>query len=166
MANTKVSLKAVVPTKDVIDTKQLLGVIKGAAVETARGMRADFLKTTRTWKHRVVFTIQITVDGNAQATVYTDDDIYNYVNGGTKPHMIKPRRKKRLAFGVPFRAKTRVGFLGSGNGKRGNTMVFSKGVMHPGTDARNFDKVIADKWQTPYEQLMQRRVDNAIDARG
>lgn len=164
-SKTAVELHAIVPKDDIVNVKSIIGVIKGAGVEIAKKVRVDLLKTTRTWKHRVIFTIKLDVGSEAVATVYTDDEIYNYVSGGTKPHWIKPRRAKFLAFGVPFRAKTRVGFIGSSNGKRGNTMVFSRGVYHPGTEARDFDKVIAEKWQPVYEQLMQRRIDNAIDAR-
>lgn len=162
---TKVGLEAVVPSKDIINVKQLMGVIKGVGLEVTRGMRKDFEKTTRTWKHRVIFTIQINVNDTALAMVYTDDDIYNFVNGGTRPHIIKPRKAKFLAFGVPFKAKTRVRFLGSGNGSKGKTMILSKGVKHPGSEAREFDQVITGKWLPVYEQLMDRRIENALDAR-
>lgn len=164
--NTSVELTAILPKGDVINIKAMMGVIKGGSVEIAKKVRVDLQKTTRTWKHRVVFVIKIGVGNDeSQVTVYTDDDIYNYVSGGTKPHWIKPRRAKALRFGVPFKAKTRVGFIGSSNGKRGDTLVFSKGVYHPGSEARDFDKVIADKWQPVYVELMQRRIDNAVDAR-
>lgn len=165
MPDTRVRLRAITPSKDVINTKQIMGVIKGATVETARGMRTDFQKTTRTWKNKPVFVIQITVDGDAQATVYTDNLIYQFVSGGTRPHMIRPKNAKVLRFGVPFLSKTKVRWLSSRNGKRGNTMIYSKGVMHPGTEPRDFDLEIAAKWLPRYEILMERRINNALEVR-
>lgn len=161
----KIELTAILPKGDIINVKQLMGVIRGAGVEVGRGMRTDLEKTTRTWKHKPIFTIRIDTKGDALVSVFTDSLIYYFVSHGTEPHIIKPRRKKVLAFNVPFTAKTKVRWIGSRNGSRGKLQVFSKGVMHPGTEAREYDQVVTDKWQPKFEILMQRRIDNAIDAR-
>lgn len=166
MAKTlDITLRAITPKGEIINAKKLMGVIRGAGVEIGRGIRTDLEKTTRTWKHKPIFTIHIETKGDALVSVYTDNLIYYFVSHGTEPHIIKPRRKKFLAFGVPFQAKTRVRWIGSRNGSRGKLQVFSKGVHHPGTEAREFDKVVSDKWQPKFEILMKRRIDNAIDAR-
>ena len=161
----KIALTAILPKGDIINVKQLMGVIRGAGVEVGRGMRTDLEKTTRTWKHKPIFTIRIDTKGDALVSVFTDSLIYYFVSHGTEPHIIKPRRKKVLAFNVPFTAKTKVRWIGSRNGSRGKLQVFSKGVMHPGTEAREYDQVVTDKSQPKFEILMQRRIDNAIDAR-
>lgn len=164
--NLEITIKAITTKDDIINVKQLLGVIKGASVEAAKAVRKDMEKTTRTWKHKPVFVIKIAVgNGEAQATVYTDDAIYSYVTLGTKPHIIRPRKAKFLAFLTPFKAKTRVRFIGSSNGKRGNIPVYAKEVHHPGTEAREFHIVIAEKHQAGYSELMQRRINNAVVAR-
>ena len=161
----KIELTAILPKGDIINVKQLMGVIRGAGVEVGRGMRTDLEKTTRTWKHKPIFTIRIDTKGDALVSVFTDSLIYYFVSHGTEPHIIKPRRKKVLAFNVPFTAKTKVRWIGSRNGSRGKLQVFSKGVHHPGTEARDYDDVLSKKWQPKFEILMQRRIDNAIDAR-
>lgn len=162
----KVELKALISDKrDVINVKKIMGAIRGAAVEIGRGMRADFEKTTRTWKHKPIFTIKIATSGEALVSVFTDNQIYIWVSGGTKPHMIRPRNAKVLAFNVPFQAKTRVRWIGSRNGMKGKLRVYSKGVKHPGTEAREYDQVVYDIWQPKFELLMERRINNAVDAR-
>lgn len=158
-------LTAITIKKDVINIKQLLGVIAGVNLETAKSVRTDLQKTTRTWKTKVLFTIEIGKDGTGSATVYTNNEIYAYVNYGTKPHIIRPRNGRFLTFYTPFKAKTRVRFLGSGNGSKGNNFVLTKEVHHPGTEAREWDIVIAEKWTQPHADKMQRRITNAIDAR-
>lgn len=160
-----IKLEAVVPKQDVVDVKKLLGVIRGAQLEVARGMRTDLQKTTRTWKTKVIFVIKVTGVSEAVIEVYTDNQIYAYVTYGTKPHIIRPRRGKVLAFGKPFRAKTSVRWLGSRNGVKGTQTVYAREVHHPGTEARMFHEVIADKWQPVFTALLQRRIDNAVFAR-
>ena len=48
--------------------------------------------------------------------------------------------------------KTRVKTIGSTSGSKGNTVVAAKVVHHPGTDARDFDEIIQEKWQKRLEQ--------------
>lgn len=158
-------LTAITVNKAVIDTYKILGVIAAVNLETAKGIRTDLQKTTRTWKHKVLFTIKIDKSGGGEVTVYTDNEIYGYVNYGTKPHIIRPRNAKRLAFYTPFKAKTRVRFLGSGNGLRGKNLVLSQEVHHPGTEAREWDVVIAEKWQPVHAAKMKRRIEQAVEAR-
>lgn len=161
----RASLVAITIKKDVINLKQLAGVIAGVNLETAKGVKKDLEKTTRTWKTKVLFTIEIGKDGTGSATVYTNNEIYSYVNYGTKPHIIRPKNAKFLAFYTPFKAKTRVRFLGSGNGMKGSNFVLTKEVHHPGTEAREWDIVIAEKWERPHSDKMQRRITNALEAR-
>ena len=159
------TLTAITVKKDVIDVYKLLGVIAGVNLETVKGIRTDLQKTTRTWKHKVLFTIQIDKSGGGEVSVYTDNEIYSYVNYGTKPHIIRPRNAKRLAFYTPFKAKTRVRFLGSGNGMKGNNLVLTQEVHHPGTEAREWDIVISEKWQPLHAAKMARRIEQAVNAR-
>jgi hypothetical protein len=88
-----------------------------------------------------------------------------WVNNGTKPHVIVPRRAARLVFKVGgFRAKTVPGAIRSRKGARGKNLVFAKVVHHPGTEARKFDEVIQKKWLVEFPKLVQMAIDSAVGA--
>ena len=60
------------------------------------------------------------VEGAHKGVVFTDMKYAPYVEFGTKPHVIRPKTKKMLAFRV------------------GGKMVFARKVNHPGTRAYNY----------------------------
>lgn len=124
------------------------------------GMVADFMKTTATWRHQPVWQHKIEWQlSQVRVKVWTNDEIYGYVNYGTRPHRIEPRRAKVLAFPSSSTPKTTPNVIGSGAGGSSGPTVFSAGVNHPGTKARNFDKVIAAKWQP----LAYERIKGAVE---
>lgn len=119
----------------------------------------DLQSTVRTWKHKPTFDVTITQNnGNYSVTAGTDDEIYGYVNDGTKPHVIKPKRSKYLRFSSGYKAKTRVGIIGSQDGGSFGNDVFSKGVYHPGFVGRKFTEKIAKRRQVTIEQ----EIDHSI----
>ena len=133
--------------------------MKKAVQKSADLTRRDLESTTRTWKHKPKFAVIV----EENATLYsvfagTNDDIYRYVDQGTKPHDIKPKRSKYLRFSGGYQAKTRVGIIGSQDGGSSGDPVFSKGVHHPGTKARNFIITINKRRQKTIGQ----EVDQAL----
>lgn len=127
----------------------------------AQGVRSDFVATTRTWERGVAFTI--VKPGRYQRVIGTDDQIWAWLNEGTRPHLIAPRRAKALAFAVGGRAKTRPRVLGSSAGSAGNTFVTTRGVVqHPGTKAREWTEVAQDKWQDQPAVVVQRAIDSEV----
>lgn len=138
----------------IANTSRLQSNIKQALDESAKGVQADFDRTTSTWQRDVTFEIVNTAE--YARIIGTDDEIYGYVNDGTKPHIIRPKTAKALVFGVGGSAKTRPRTIGSTSGSKGNTIVAAKVVHHPGSDARQFDEVIEDKWQKQLEQHIDR----------
>lgn len=123
------------------------------------GIMGDFNKTTRTWEHNVDFK-GVVKDSREGVTVEvsTKDKIYGYVDQGTRPHIIRPRRAKALAFASRYKAKTTVRVIGSHKGGSGGKTVFAQEVHHPGTDAREFSHLIQAKWQP----RLKRQVEAAI----
>ena len=106
--------------------------------------------TVATWENQPEF-ISLFNEGSAGifVEVYTTDEIYNYVNNGTRPHDIEGN--PYLAFLSAYKSKTKPGRIRSGaGGGSGDTVVRAK-VHHPGTEARNFDTAIAAKIG-PYQQ--------------
>jgi hypothetical protein len=135
-----IKLKPIRPAPDALSPRKY-----ERAIETAMGIVAvtavqEFQQTTRSWRHKPDF--RIAKDGDDRVTVGTDDEIYGYVDQGTRPHVIRPRRGRFLRFQAGARAKTTPGSLSSGGGGGGVT-TFRRGVNHPGTKARGFSELIA-----------------------
>jgi hypothetical protein len=140
---TEINLVPIIPKKFL--TLNLTRIIENQLEENAKAIKVDFEVTTRTWKERPSFFIKKIPDGRR---IYTDNQVYLWVSGGTKPHKISARNAERLAFfATGFRAKTRPRWIGSNKGHNANKdFTRPKSVNHPGTTAREFDTTIKEKW--------------------
>jgi len=147
-------------------------VFLNALRQAGRDIMADFEKTVASWDTKVVFEMQISLSGGLQVEVYTENEIYGYVDKGTRPHDIWPgfytgkSDKKVLAFSSTFSPKTIPGVIGSGPGSRGKVDTFRPYVKHPGTKARNFSEEIQKKWQTIFKTRMEQALKQARLASG
>lgn len=153
-------MKLIIPKQLIADPQKLTRALTNALNGVAKDIAVDFAVTTQTWRHRVAFPISSPATYTRR--VATDDDVYGYVSGGTRAHLIRPKAGGVLVFRMPFRAKTVPNRIMSGPGSIGSTEVFSRGVQHPGTAARNFDVVIKQKWDKEFGRIMQRAVDAEI----
>ena len=86
---------------------------------------------------------------------------FEYVNRGTRPHIIEARNVAMLRFTVPSRAKTRPGIISSYAGSKGNQLVFKRRVHHPGTEARNFTDIIMRRVQARAANRMRQALNEA-----
>jgi hypothetical protein len=155
----KPQIKVIVPKDLAIDQKRLNRAIENGLDASAQAAKADFDVTTQTWKTDVTFSIK---KRNKARRVTTSNRIYGYVNDGTRPHIIRPKRARVLTFLTPYRAKTKPRKIRSGRGGVGNTIIYTKIVQHPGTQAREFDKTIQEKWQRALPTTMQRTIDSEV----
>lgn len=138
--------------------------VENALTNRAEDIRIDFLVTTQTWRRRPEFRIRRRVMGRM---IYTQDSIYGYVSLGTKPHIIKAKYAPALRFyRTGFKPKTRRRVIASYAGQVANadlTLVYPpKVVHHPGTEARDFHKEIADKWQKQFPKLLQQAINAEV----
>lgn len=148
-----VRLKPIVPPK-FADPAKTVKAIDRALADTLKLGVGLFKRTTKGW--RTVEPV-FYVDGpNAgRGAVGTDDQIYDFVTRGTKPHLITPKRGKFLVFGEgTYRSVTRPGVLGARSvgtrliGKGGVAKpIFARKVHHPGTKARGFEELVAARLQ-------------------
>lgn len=154
-------LKAIkLPRGMLLDPKKLSRAIENALDGAALGAQADLAATVATWKHKPDFTIDAKL---GRREVFTTDEIYGYVNSGTKPHQILPKNGGVLRIGVGGRPKTVVGALRSNKGAKPKSFVFtSKGVHHPGSKARDFDKAAQKKWDKQLPEIAQRAIDSEV----
>lgn len=154
-------VEVIIPKQLVFDPKRMLKTVDNALDQAAAGCKADFNTTTSTWNHRPTFLVR---KGAGERTIYTSDVIYNYVSEGTRPHIIRPRQAKRLHFfRTGFRPKSRYRYIGSNQGAVANQdETFTQLVHHPGTAAREFEKVIAEKWEKELPIELQRAIDAEV----
>ena len=152
-------LKVIIPKDLAFDPQRMERTINNGLDGAAKAAQVDFNVTTQTWDHDVEFTIE---EAPGERIISTDDEIYGYVNDGTPAHIIEAKNGKSLAFGVPHKAKTAVRVIGSSAGSRGTTIVKRKRVRHPGTDAREFDETIAQKWRDLLPVTLQRSIDSEV----
>jgi len=160
-----VAVKAIKPAK--LQVPAIYNAIEAEAKSAADDLELEFMLSTATWEHQVKFEKLIQVGPKSvEILVDTDDEIYGYVNEGTKPHDILPKNASVLAFPSIFRPKSQPGRQTSGAGYKGGPTIFSMGVHHPGTQARRFDKVIMKHFSPKFKKRMEDAMDNAGKASG
>lgn len=123
--------------------------------EVGKEIQADFEGTVSTWKHKPTFKVEIsTAGGQPSVTVGTADEKYKWVDEGTSPHVIVPKKAKILRFPSKSVPKTRPGNLTAGAGMVGGDEVFAHVVLHPGTQPRKFSEKIKNKWKGEFGKRM------------
>jgi hypothetical protein len=147
-------IEAIKP-KDTNAAKIFKEAYETALRATAKEVQRDLEATTATWETHVKFTVRVTSRrGELGITVSTKNEIYKYVNYGTKPHVIRPKKGKVLAFQSGYKAKTRPSVIGSKPGGSFGATVIAKEVHHPGSEARLFDVAIARRRQVSLKSRM------------
>lgn len=154
------SLKVFVPKSLVADPAKLARAVTNALDGAAKGALIDFKATTATWDHQPDFATD--APSADRRVVGTDDEIYGYVTGGTRPHVIVAHGKALAFPGGGFRPKSRPRVIGSNKGSKGGAAIFRPRVNHPGTTAREFEEAIAEKWRKELPVTMQRAIDSEV----
>ena len=137
--------------KWIIDEKKLERELHTALKQAGQAIKSDFELTTRSFRERPAFKVWgPTLQGSIMmVSVSTDSGKYRYLDEGTKPHVIRPRRAKMLYFQWggkgSYRSKTKAGVMTSFSGGPSGPMVLRKMVHHPGIEARYFAFGIARK---------------------
>lgn len=138
-------LKPIKPKADPLNVAAIERTVKQVMQQAADDAKSDLEKTTQGWSRSVSF--QAIPDATG-FIVGTDDEVWNMLDQGTKPHRITPRRATRLRFQSGYKAKTRPRVLGSGGGGASGDVIYAKAVDHPGTAPREWSKMVAEKYQT------------------
>ena len=100
-----------------------------AAREMEKDVKGAFVDATSGWKKPPTWRgyVRLTAS-NIYISVGTDNEIFKFVDEGTKAHIIRPVRAKMLHW--------------QENGQD----FFAKEVHHPGTKAQNISKEIREIW--------------------
>ena len=160
-----------VKMRAILPAKIKLGHVRLEALNAMRKMgtpiRRDFERTTATWEHKPKFEQSVSLKAPGPTlTVWTENEIYGYVNDGTKPHIIRAKTSKGLAFKTGFYPKTFPGVVGSVPGGSFPPWAHAQEVHHPGTEARKFDETIKKKWQPIFTTRMTAAIKRAAKASG
>jgi hypothetical protein len=148
---------------------RILQAERNAMREIKDGVLQEFKRTTASWHHQPRWQVYEArgMGGVTTIKVSTDDKPYMFVDKGTRPHMIFPKRAKALRFTWgghgSYIAKTVPGYITSRNGGPTGKQVFRKGVRHPGTEPRRFTELVQALWQRKAGEVVNRHVRMALD---
>jgi len=112
------------------------------------------------WKNKPEFDTRIAVrPDKISMTVFPSGPnagIYEIVDQGSPPHVIRPVKAKLLVFRTGYKSKTlaKPARTVSGGGKATGDVVRAKLVHHPGSEAREFSEVIAKDIQPQFKTLI------------
>lgn len=149
------------------DFREARAVIAEEMRKIAEDMVADFQSTTESWSHKPVFDVNLSLEGNVPSIeITTVDEVYGFVDKGTKAHFIAPVNAKALAFQTGYTPKTSPGFLGSMVGGASGPVAFSSGHMVSGIKPRKFSQKITDKWKSEFGKRMKIAMKLAAEATG
>lgn len=133
--------------------------------KAAREIKKDFIKTTDTWEHKPKFEEMISLKGGPSVFVGTDDEIYNWVNNGTKLHNIYPVNYPYLYFEEGFKPKTTPGVIGSVQGGKFGPK-HKHGPVQQHIEVRHFDEDIQDDWKDKFKCMVEEVMREAAQKSG
>lgn len=162
-----IEVKQIKPAKLKID-KVRLEILNTLRAE-GKEIIDDYEQTVQTWRNKPTFEQAISLSGGDATVLVTPDgpnrQQFEYVDKGTRPHIIRPRRATVLRFKGTYRAKTQSGVIGSGPGGASGADVYRQFVNHPGTEARRFSEIIEQRrrkrFQSAVVDAMQRGMEKA-----
>lgn len=161
-AGVSLSVRSIKPKKG-INPRVFLKAIEKQLRAEGKIVARLYKKTVRTWRRKPKFKVErpkMTKAG-LSTFIYTTSDIYRYIDLGTKPRTIKPKRGKYLSFKVGGKAKTRPKVLGSSRGAKGTTWVRTKKVRRHRIKARRFSFEIKKRRQPKFSANMRRAAARA-----
>lgn len=143
--------------------------------KTKPDVKAMFEDTIQGWRNPPYFIGHVTdTPTHLQTSVYPSGSnapftggtepgaIYRLVNLGARSHEIEPRNATFLRFQPGYRAGTSPRVLRSHSFERFGGFVTASHVNHPGFEARDFDKQIAEEYEDTFHADMQDAIMNAV----
>lgn len=160
----RVAIKVTIPNLAINDRAVRSAIEKAMRQTTGPQMRKLFEQTVEGWEERPRFSTDIhNWVQEVGVKVSTTSDIYAYVNNGTPAHTIKPTRTPFLRFQPGYIAATRPRMLSSGKPRRFGTAISTMMVRHPGIQAREFDREVADRIELDFAADMQLAIARTVN---
>lgn len=145
-------------------SRNLDAAMRDAMKEAEREGLRMYRRTSGTWSHKPEYQVAKEIGPNSITLIFgTPDPIWNMLDKGTRPHVIRPKHAKRLAFqwGGPgsYMAKTQPGIIGSTRGGPTGDTVYRAFVRHPGTEPRRWTVAIEKEMNTTAVKIMRRHLE-------
>jgi len=153
--------------------------IRNAARRAGRAViREDFGAILKNWspKNRPEIKLHTHVWSTREPSPWIEIDvegeIWSYVEGGTKPHLIfagiytGKSKARALAFPSIHSPKTTPGVIGSTKGKSGGDTIYRPYVNHPGNEPRRFCAAIMKKRQPWFKRMIQDAMSEGVKESG
>lgn len=125
--------------------------IRKEAQKQGKELLAMFQDIVSDWKHKPNFRLQVRImPSRITLTVYATGqykDIWKYVDEGTSPYIIRPKRGKVLRFRTGYIPRTTPIAEYGGAGRYTGGWMSAKQVRHPGIKARKFTVTIGKEFQ-------------------
>lgn len=154
----QLKLTAITP-QHLPSTKEYLKAMTDGVQSTGSLIMRDMQSTVRTWDHKPTFYVVIhNSKGDYAIIAGTDNLIYMFVDHGTKAHRIPKVGSTYMSFYSGYRAKTRVGVIGSQAGGPTGSKVSAMVVRHPGFPGRQFIMRIAKRRQVTMRQMTEQNI--------
>lgn len=151
----KITIRPIAPKKRFIGIDK---IIKAEQRKEAKAVKREFGLTVRTWNKKPDFEIDETGEN---VEVKTDDKIYGYVDKGTRPHIIKPKKPGYpLRFNSQgFKPKTVSNSIYARAGRAAQPpQIRAMQVKHPGFVGRFFTVQLAKRSRARFK----RNIDKAL----
>lgn len=158
-----ISIRVSLPKVEFAKQRWLQAIASKQRAKSLPGLRKLFRQSVTGWSEKPNFGYEQDIGtdeiGIRVFPTGPHAEIWNLLNEGSPPHVIKPKNKKGLlSFQPGYRAATRPGQLLSGRKYRSGKKVVAKSVNHPGFQARRFTELIAHKFSEDYALDMQEAV--------
>ena len=130
-------------------------------------------QTTENWQgEKPQFKEKISLaGGDTTLLVYPDGsekavNKWNWLNEGTKPHVIVPKRAKMLRFQSGYTAGSTPNSLRTRRSRSFGETVYAKRVNHPGIKARNWTILVLKERYVPYRTSMNEALEKGLKKGG
>lgn len=151
-------VKAIKPRK--INTKTIQRRLQNALNKEAKIVKREYKKTVATWDDPPRFEALTDISGNDVSILVgptgTELQVKKFVwtDQGTKPHVIKAKNAPALIFQSGYSPKTLPNKIASYPAGHFGEFVRVQSVNHPGTEPRNFTRIIVQRRRKPFTQAM------------
>ncbi len=163
-----VLLKQIKPAK--YNQAAVQKAIQKANIAASKELLFDFEATAWSFRRKVKFQRLLDVTPfKTEILVGTDDEIYGYLDVGTKRHFIAPKHKPALVWRSGARqTKTVVGRMvaGVGSPASGPLAFDAKGHFVKGIKARKFTVTLQKDWRPKYLRRMEKAMSEGAKASG
>lgn len=145
--------------------------VERAIEQTKKPVLGEFQQVVANWEHKPRFVAKRTGHELQVRPTGPDAKIYRFVNDGTRPHKIRPKRAKALSFvtGGPGSYVPKTKFWGQFGGPgivQGGTRVYAQEVDHPGNKPRDFDSRIANRMAPVLAKAIRDAIQRVFERTG